>query len=111
MAPPSAPPADPRKWLPPPPPPPPPPHPEKKPAFARYANLIKLQIECLQIAGHHQYSMPNFLGRKCLKKNTNGETEYDFGEESHFQSLTDHPCVTVKKTKEVFWVVLAGKDS
>ena len=24
--------------------------------------------------------MPNFLGRKCLKKNTNGETEYDFGE-------------------------------
>ena len=40
--------------------------------------------------------MPNFLGRKCLK-NTNGETEYDFGEKSHFQSLTDHPCVNVKK--------------
>ena len=70
---------------------------KKKPAFARYADQIKLQSEYLQIAGRQQYSMPNFLGRKCLKKNTNRETEYDFGEESHFQSITDHPCVNVEK--------------
>ena len=59
-----------------------------------------MQIEYLHIAGHYQYSLPNFLRRKCLKKNTSGETEYDFEEESYVQSLADLSCVNVKKKKK-----------
>ena len=55
---------------------------------------------------HHQYSLPNFLGRKCLKKDTSGEIEYDL------RIL----CKCQKKNKRHFEdtylkVVLAGKDS
>ena len=67
---------------------------------------------------HHQYSLPNFLGRKCLKKDTSREIEYDFGEELYFQSLADLRilCKCQKKNKRHFEdiylkVVLAGKDS
>ena len=78
---------DPRKWLPP------------QSAIARLGDLIQLQIEYLQTAGVHECRMPNFLGCKCLRENTSGEIEYDFGEESHFQSVADLPCVTVKTKK------------
>lgn len=78
---------DPRKWLPP------------QSAVERFADLIQLQIEYLQSASFHDHRMPNFRECKCLKENASGEIEYDFGEESHFQSVDDLPCVTVKSQK------------
>ena len=53
---------DPRKWLPP------------QSAIARLGDLIQLQIEYLQTAGVHECRMPNFLGCKCFRENTSGET-------------------------------------
>ena len=64
-----------RKWLP------------SKSAIARLGNLFQLQIDYLQTAGTHECKLPNFLGRNCLRVNKSGEIEYDFGEESDFQSI------------------------
>ena len=80
--------ADPRKWLPP------------KSAIARLANLIQLQIDYLQTAGIHECKLPNFLGTNCLKENKSGEIEYDFGDESHFQSIKDLPSVETSARKK-----------
>ena len=79
------------KWLP------------SKSAIARLANLFQLQIDYLQTAGTHEYKLPNFLGTNCLRVNKSGEIEYDFGEESHFQSINLPSVETSAMKKNRTW--------
>ena len=75
---------NPQRWLPP------------ETALRRLAQLVELQIEYLDTAGHHNATLPNFLGKQCLKKNESGEVEYDFGPEANV-NVNDIPSLKTKQ--------------
>ena len=57
----------PRKWLLP------------KTALSCLCDLVLLQVQYLETAGHHSACLPAFLSTSCLQKNSSGEIEYNFG--------------------------------
>ena len=75
--------ADPRKWLPP------------KSAMERLCDIVQLQMEYLETAGIHDKPLPNFLESGCLIKTVDGEVEYFFGPDAHFDSISELPDMSV----------------
>ena len=75
--------ADPRKWLPP------------QSAMERLCDIVQLQIEYLETAGIHDKPLPNFLESGILIKTEDGEVEYFFGPDAHFDSISELPDMSL----------------
>ena len=54
-------------------------------------DLVQLQVQYLETAGHHSTCLPAFLSTSCLQKNSSGEIEYNFGPNAHFKTFKDLP--------------------
>ena len=81
---------DPRKWLPP------------ESAMRRLGELLQLQTTYLQSAGNHEAGCFEVMQSQTLRQNSSGEVEYDFGNQSRFESFEELPTFKppVLKTKK-----------
>ena len=77
-----------RMWMPP------------KSAVLRLADLINLQVEYLNLAGHHDRIMSDICASSCFSVNDDGDVEYDFGMDSHISSLQSVICTNPKRKGE-----------
>ena len=61
----------------------------------RLSGLVQVVMDYVQTIGNHDTELPAILSCGCLVKNSSGEIEYDFGEESNFKCFKDLLSVPV----------------